>query len=1111
MASLSFLSKFIKVTVITVAVTIVLVMSLLPFVIRWQAVAWLERQGLEAEIGYINIRPILGSVQINDVRIAASQTEQFILDKVLVNIAWSPLLAKWVDVERVLIDGVTLDVVATPDNIRVGGLPLLNSKANVDEPEEETPAASPVNRLLLSQLDITNSQLCYSREDEQGDITMRQCIGFDAFSLLGNLDLHLGDSASAEIGGAVLTGFHWHDQQEPAELLGVEQLTVKGIGSDDMSHWRVGDVAVASVALLPVRDAEGEVRAGDLLLSSLALSALEVGNDSRIDSLSLSDLQVNMNLVGHGEAFFSPQLMVRVDQLLPTAPDEKNTDTASPSSTLLIGDVAIDSVSISGDFDDGSLPRQNLLSFNDFNIKQLSQSGSAVTLSKLQLSDLNLLPEPAKLGEPGDFQLTRLMLSDLSIGDKSLEAGDHLGNVALSGLKLALREDEQGMLTFAPVFMAKIAQLAPEPSEQDASSDEDKEAFTFLLENLSIDEFDAWDGDNGQPLLSFQGFDLQKLSIMGAETGLGSLKLGDLTILPVTSEQGLVSADLQLKNFALSNSVFGGDSRLGSLSLAELDVNLDAEESGQLMFAPELLSRLVPSVPEVDSSDSSAANDEGETAFAIDDLAVGGISIRDRRHERDLLLIRDTKLSGFSLEGEAFMLNHFQLSDLRVLEPKSDVSVASDFYFSTPSLVLSGIEKTASNTSLKTLLVADPDIFIYREGSGGLALIADLEQMVQGGDAAKTEVSPESSDDAPSAEINYAIGRVNIGSNGRLSVLDESVTPHFNKHYEGLNLSIDHIDSALPNEPSTLSFDLKLDKFGYIKLQGNLKPFGETLNAAIDGEMRGLDARALSIYASQYIGYSLDQGVAEADIDFAVQEDDVNAKVVTRFHKLEVSPLSQDELPEGAESLGVPLDFALGLLRDKNGMIELKLPINGDIHSPNFSVGHIVGKVMFKVISETIINYYMPFGLIVSGTLQDTLSNLSFEPVKFAPGETLLNEAAVANLDKLSEMLLNREQLTLSFCAPSTWYDWAARYAPDELERAAAGDDTLDAEAATSEEPAPVVSPEQRAALKYIANQRSDVVKEYLIGQGVKTGQVILCEGDFEPNNKALPQMDIAI
>jgi hypothetical protein len=57
----------------------------------------------------------------------------------------------------------------------------------------------------------------------------------------------------------------------------------------------------------------------------------------------------------------------------------------------------------------------------------------------------------------------------------------------------------------------------------------------------------------------------------------------------------------------------------------------------------------------------------------------------------------------------------------------------------------------------------------------------------------------------------------------------------------------------------------------------------------------------------------------------------------------------------------------------------------------------------------------------------------------------------------------------------------------------------------------PVVTAEQVDALKAIADQRSDTVKEYLIDKGVKTGQVILCEDQFDQTNKGLPQMNIAI
>ncbi|MEH6467504.1 MAG: DUF748 domain-containing protein, partial [Porticoccus sp.] len=343
-------------------------------------------------------------------------------------------------------------------------------------------------------------------------------------------------------------------------------------------------------------------------------------------------------------------------------------------------------------------------------------------------------------------------------------------------------------------------------------------------------------------------------------------------------------------------------------------------------------------------------------------------------------------------------------------------------------------------------------------------------------------------------------------------VLDESVSPVFEQTFTDLDLMLNNIDANAPKTKTNLKFNVGINKFGHFRLEGSLVPFGDKLDGAITGELRGLDVRYLSAYGSEYIGHHLDQGIGEADITFDVNQDEIDATITTRFHKLEVSPLSENEIPEGSEALGIPLGFALGLLRDNEGMIELKLPISGDIHSPDFSLSHIIGKVMFKVISEAIVNYYMPFGLIMAATMQDTLSSLNFEPVSFAPGETALDTVAIASLDKLSEMLSSRQQLHLSFCAPSTLQDWSVMFAPPVVSEAKNQDEKKQADASnTAKEPVIVIDPEHVASLEVLANQRGEVVKGHLISMGVQTGQVVLCDGAFDENNKELPQMDIAI
>jgi len=114
-------------------------------------------------------------------------------------------------------------------------------------------------------------------------------------------------------------------------------------------------------------------------------------------------------------------------------------------------------------------------------------------------------------------------------------------------------------------------------------------------------------------------------------------------------------------------------------------------------------------------------------------------------------------------------------------------------------------------------------------------------------------------------------------------------------------------------------------------------------------------------------------------------------------------------------------------------------------------------------------------------------------------------------------MLNSREQLHLSFCAPSTWQDWSAKFASSaaleqQSDKSSEGEaQKEDSKQGLESTAQPEITDEQVDALKAIADQRSDAVKQYLIDKGVKTGQVILCEDQFDQTNKGLPQMNIAI
>ncbi|TNE82250.1 MAG: DUF748 domain-containing protein [Gammaproteobacteria bacterium] len=943
-----------KYVLISFAILLVVIITLLPFVVRWQTVAWLEKQGLEASIGYVSIRPILGSVQINDVQVHAANGEQFALGKLHINIAWRPLVQGWLQVQDLSLEGVTLDLAMGPDILRVGGIAIAPGEEGEDSGGDSDDSASAINRVTIAQFALNDLNLCYTRVDADNLPQLKQCAHLGVLAQLGEMQLGLGDHGAYMLPGIHLEDLQWDDRLRPLSLARIEAVDVANVASPDLSRWYLESLRVGGLSLLP-----GASPA--LALDMADLRELAAAKNVVVDSLSLGHLMANLPLDSAGKLAFAPALIARLEELAPV-------DTSASS------------------------------------------------------------PQPAADEAP----------------------------------KLQLQQ--------------------------------------FALEQLDV--------NSDRRLLQLSGLGLQKLGLQGSEVSLQGLQLSSLAVLPEAEAPALSFQQLSLNGLTVKEQV-----DLQSLSLGDTRVQLHTGEQGQLAFAPQLFAQLGSSEG-LQAPEKRTEAQPPAMAIFLGELHTAKVLVRA---DRELLSLDALQLQRLLLEGEAIGLDSLRLDKLAALAPASAIE-GVEHYLRIPELTLQGLSKQQTSLGLEQMHISDPELFVHRGSDGQLLMLQELERFAG---TVASQGSATAAPEEPQLEVEHAplqfkIGEVVIGASGQIRVLDESVSPPLSQEFSKLDFAIRHLDASRPEEGAAIHFNLGVNRFGYLKLAGDLAPFGETLNTTIDGELNGLDVRDLSGYAGKYIGYHLDQGTMDADIDVKVRRDDINAAITTRFNKLEVSAIPEADLPEGAEQLGVPLEFALSLLRDNDGMIELKLPIGGNIHSPEFSLSHIINKVLFKVIGETVINYYLPFGLLAKSLVQDGLANLSFQSVVFAPGQALLDSAARENLDRLSEMLQSRQQLHLVFCAPSTRQDWAVKYVPDtagqdEASRQQPETGTGDADGKAETLPEPEITPEQVTAMTDLAEQRAETVKAYLVDAGVKPGQVILCTGSFEQGRDKVPEMSISI
>jgi hypothetical protein len=110
---------------------------------------------------------------------------------------------------------------------------------------------------------------------------------------------------------------------------------------------------------------------------------------------------------------------------------------------------------------------------------------------------------------------------------------------------------------------------------------------------------------------------------------------------------------------------------------------------------------------------------------------------------------------------------------------------------------------------------------------------------------------------------------------------------------------------------------------------------------------------------------------------------------------------------EGAPN-SLPVKLAVALLADRNGVIDINLPVSGSLNDPQFRLGPVIFRVIVNLIGKALT---APFSLLASafGGGGDELSQ-----VAFASGSALLMPQAAAGLDKVAKALTDRPMLKMT-------------------------------------------------------------------------------------------------
>jgi hypothetical protein len=249
------------------------------------------------------------------------------------------------------------------------------------------------------------------------------------------------------------------------------------------------------------------------------------------------------------------------------------------------------------------------------------------------------------------------------------------------------------------------------------------------------------------------------------------------------------------------------------------------------------------------------------------------------------------------------------------------------------------------------------------------------------------------------AAMPVRIGRVDI-DDGTLAFSDHTVQPNFSAAILGLHGAIVGLSSD-PAARAKVDLNGSVDQYAPVTISGEINPLAASSYTDIGMNFSNIELTTFNPYSGKFAGYSIAQGKLTTELHYHVENRKLQAS-----HHVVIDQLEFGAATESKQAVPLPIKLAVSLLKDRNGVIDLQLPVDGSLDDPKFHIAPVVWKLLEGLLRKIVT---APFALL--GSLFGGGEDLAF--VDFPPGSTTLAPAQSAKLAQLAKALLERPQLKL--------------------------------------------------------------------------------------------------
>ncbi|RXJ82513.1 DUF748 domain-containing protein [Arcobacter sp. F2176] len=244
------------------------------------------------------------------------------------------------------------------------------------------------------------------------------------------------------------------------------------------------------------------------------------------------------------------------------------------------------------------------------------------------------------------------------------------------------------------------------------------------------------------------------------------------------------------------------------------------------------------------------------------------------------------------------------------------------------------------------------------------------------------------------------IGPINI-KNGQLLFEDRTLKAPFKTNITKLNGNLSELNSK-SSKPTQLKLIGKIDEYGYTKITGIVNLDDIKILTDVNLIFKNIAMKSFTPYSDEFVGRDIKQGKLNLNLHYNITESNLKAQNSVIIDKIELGKLIDKN-----KGSNLPLELGIALLEDSDGIIDIDLPISGNLDDPQFSIAPIIWKVFRNLIIKSVAS---PFSLLASilGVNPEEMKK-----VEFVYGESNLIDSEKESLNNIAKVFAKRPSLAL--------------------------------------------------------------------------------------------------